>query len=384
MTALTSPIRFAAGATMFVLAASVVVRAAERPVATDVFVSGSEGYHTFRIPSLIASAEGTLLAFCEGRKSSRSDHGDIDLVLRRSSDGGKTWGPIILVYEEGGPDAVTIGNPCPVVDASTGTIWLPFCRDNDTVLVTSSSDDGRRWSAPREITQQVKRPDWGWYATGPGVGIQLRRGEHAGRLVIPCDHRETVEGDEVMFSHVFYSDDNGQSWKLGGSVDRHTDECQVVELSGGELLINMRNYWERTGIRPERGGKRAVARSSDGGVTWSGLDFDAALIEPICQASLIAVPHRENPGSVVLVFSNPANKKQRQEMTVRVSFDEGRTWPQSVLIDEGSAAYSCLAPLADGRIGLLYERDDYGRIVFTTLSLDANDMLGSAAEPSTR
>jgi sialidase-1 len=369
MTALTSPMRFAAGATMFVLAASVVVRAAERPVATDVFVSGSEGYHTFRIPSLIASAEGTLLAFCEGRKSSRSDHGDIDLVLRRSSDGGKTWGPIILVYEEGGPDAVTIGNPCPVVDASTGTIWLPFCRDNDTVLVTSSSDDGRRWSAPQEITQQVKRPDWGWYATGPGVGIQLRRGEHAGRLVIPCDHRETVEGDEVMFSHVFYSDDNGQSWKLGGSVDRHTDECQVVELSGGDLLINMRNYWERTGKRPERGGKRAVARSSDGGVTWSGLDFDAALIEPICQASIRRARWPATGRSGVILFANPASAAGRKRMTVRASFDDGKTWPVAKQLYAGSSAYCCLCMIAPDQVGCLYEKDDYQRIVLARFPL---------------
>ena len=373
MTAMTPPRHFAVGAILFVLVASGVVRAADLPATTDVFVSGSEGYHSYRIPSLLRTREGTLLAFCEGRKNNRRDHGDIDLVLKRSADGGKTWGPIELVYEEGGTKEITIGNPCPVVDESTGTIWLPLCRDNDDVLVTSSTDDGRTWSAPRDITAEVKRPDWGWYATGPGVGIQLEHGEHSGRLVIPCDHREMIDGNAVMFSHVFYSDDHGSTWKLGGSVDRHTDECQVVELGSGELLINMRNYWERSGKRPERGGMRATARSRDGGDTWSELAFDAVLVEPICQASLIAVAGSKESAGPVLVFSNPASKKARREMTVRLSFDEGRTWPVSQSVDAGTAAYSCLSPLGDGRIGLLYERDDYKRIAFMVVPLDLTE-----------
>lgn len=193
---------------------------------TDVFVSGADGYHTFRIPVVLATPAGDLLAFCEGRKSSRNDHGDIDLVLRRSADGGRTWGPLQVVYEEGGDAKTTIGNPCPVVDRSTGTIWLPFCRNNDEVVITHSTDDGKTWSKPKSMTAQVKRPDWGWYATGPGIGIQLETAMHRGRLVIPCDHRERIDGNDIMFSHVFYSDDHGQTWKLGGSADKHTDECQ--------------------------------------------------------------------------------------------------------------------------------------------------------------
>ena len=270
-----------------------------------------------------------------------------------------------------------------MVDASTGTIWLPFCRDNDDVLVTSSSNDGLTWSKPREITTDVKRPDWGWYATGPGVGIQLRHGEHAGRMVIPCDHREKVDGKDTMFSHVFYSDDHGQTWKLGGSADRHTDECQVVELSDGRLLINMRNYWGRDGQRPQRGGMRAIAHSSDGGLTWSDVDFDQTLVEPVCQASLIAMPNPDKTDAQVLLFSNPADAGKRRRMTVRASFDEGRTWPAKVLIYDGSSAYSCLAPLGDGRAGLLFERDDYGRIVFVTVALDGeNDLRAAAAATS--
>ena len=136
----------------------------------------------------MTTVDGDLLAICEGRKTSRADHGDVDLVMKRSSDGGKTWSPLTLVYEQGGEAKITIGNPCPVVDRTTQTIWLPFTRDNDDVLLTSSIDGGRTWAAPRTITQQVKHDDWTWYATGPGIGVQLERGPFKGRLVIPCDH----------------------------------------------------------------------------------------------------------------------------------------------------------------------------------------------------
>ncbi|MFW6163662.1 MAG: sialidase family protein, partial [Planctomycetota bacterium] len=180
------------------------------PEVIDVYVGGRDGYHTYRIPALLATPEGTLLAFCEGRKDNARDHGDIDLMLKRSRDGGRTWGPQQVVYEEGGGAKITIGNPCPVVDEATGVIWLAFCRDNDDVLVTSSRDDGRTWATPTEITAAAKKRAWSWYATGPGVGIQLRRGPHKGRLVIPCDHR--IEGETRNYhSHVIFSDDHGKT-----------------------------------------------------------------------------------------------------------------------------------------------------------------------------
>jgi len=333
----------------------------------DVFVSGSGGYHTYRIPSLLVTGKGTLLAFCEGRKTDRGDHGDLDLMLRRSTDGGKSWSKQQIVYEEGGDEKITIGNPCPVLDERTGRVWLPFCRDNDDVLITYSDDDGKTWATPRDITESVKMPSWGWYATGPGVGIQLQVGKHKGRLVIPCDHREPHEGKTAKFSHVFYSDDGGQSWQLGGSVSPHTDECQVVELPDGRLLINTRNYWQREGGVAERGGKRAVATSSDGGATWSELSFDDQLIEPVCQAGMIA--YQREQGRQLLIFINPASTKSRVRMTVRVSQDDGQSWPISKLVYAGSAAYSCPTQLPDGRIGLLYERDNYRRIAFTSFGL---------------
>ncbi|MBX9789659.1 MAG: exo-alpha-sialidase [Pirellulales bacterium] len=363
-------LRIAVSIALLIVRCAVAPAAEERLPAVDVFVSGQGGYHTYRIPALLRAADGTLLAFCEGRKTSRGDHGDIDLLLRRSSDGGATWSPSEVVYEEGGDKKVTIGNPCPVLDSATCTIWLTFCRDNRDVLVTSSSDHGRTWTAPRDITADVKPAGWSWYATGPGVGIQLSRGAHRGRLVIPCDHREQVGDKGVKCSHVFYSDDHGQTWKLGGTVAHHTDECQVAELADGELLINMRNYLARDGGQPERGLMRTVARSRDGGQTWADFDVDRALVEPVCQASLIAAPAADDASKVVLYFANPATRDKRQNMTVRASYDGGRTWPVVRVVDPGSAAYSSLAVLADGSVGLVYERDDYRAISFVALPRD--------------
>ncbi|MBM4029555.1 MAG: exo-alpha-sialidase, partial [Planctomycetes bacterium] len=161
----------------------------------DVYVSGTAGYHTYRIPSLIVTKKGTILAFCEGRKNSRSDTGDIDLLMKRSADGGKTWSDAMLVWNDKGN---TCGNPCPVVDQGTGVIWLLMTwnrgddneaaikagtgKDTRRVFVSSSADDGATWTRPVDITASVKHKDWRWYATGPGVGIQLQRGPHKGRL----------------------------------------------------------------------------------------------------------------------------------------------------------------------------------------------------------
>ncbi|QDU95146.1 sialidase family protein [Lignipirellula cremea] len=333
------------------------------PELIDVFTAGQEGYHTFRIPAIITAPGGDLLAFCEGRKTGRGDHGDLDLVLKRSSDGGRTWGPLQLVYEEGGDKKVTIGNPCPVVDQSTGVIWLPFNRDNREVLVTSSSDQGKTWSKPRDITADVKASDWDWYACGPGNAIQLTVGKHAGRLVIPCDHRVRGQGswDAAGRSHVFYSDDHGKTWQRGGATDFAMNECAVVQRSDGQLLLNMRSY---------RGKNcRAVALSSDGGDTWGPATDDASLPEPVCQGSLVRYSGADDPRGSILLFSNPASKG-RDHLTVRMSTDEGKTWDHSRLLYAGSSAYSCIVPLPEGAFGVLLERDNYQKITFARCTLD--------------
>lgn len=330
-------------------------RGAEGITKTDIFVSGTEGYHTYRIPSLIVTGKGTLMAIAEGRKVRDSDSGDIDLVGKRSLDGGTTWSPLQLIYEEGGTEAVTIGNPCPVVDAETGIIWLPLCRRNREVLLTHSTDDGQTWAAAQELPS-VRKTDWTWYATGPGVGIQLQRGPHKGRLVIPCDHR--VGGEQLSFSHVFFSDDHGKSWQPGGDVAPRTNECQVAERADGSLLINARNHWGRDGVDASKGGVRIVAVSKDGGQTWGDARFDKTLVEPICQASLLRYSW-DNGQKSRLLFCNPALPNKRRVLTVRLSYDEGETWPVSKPLttwEELFAAYSCLAVLPDGQIGLLFER----------------------------
>lgn len=340
----------------------------------DLFVSGEGGYATYRIPSLITTSHGTLLAFCEGRKNGRSDTGDIDLLVRRSPDGGTTWSDAAVVWDEG-PN--TCGNPCPVVDASTGTIWMAmtwnggkvhekqikpgFGADSRRVFITSSSDDGVTWSEPREITSEVKQKDWTWYATGPGAGIQLQQGPHHGRLVIACDHKEPTKSPNDYFSHVIYSDDHGATWKLGGaSTGGQENECEVVELLDGQLMLNMRNKERSSDFRQ-------VAFSNDGGVTWEDQHPDPVLVEPVCQASLrrIAWPANGEPG--MLCFSNPADKEHRRNMTVRMSLDDGKTWPYALPIYDGSSAYSCLAKLPDGTVGCLYEADDYARIVLARI-----------------
>jgi len=342
---------------------------------TDVFVSGDDGYHTFRIPSLITTSQGTLLAFCEGRKDNRSDRGDINLLVRRSTDNGETWSAPQVVWDD---SVNTCGNPCAVVDRDTGTVWLlstwnrgsdaekdiikQTSEDTRRVFVLSSTDDGLTWSRSREITTDVKQANWTWYATGPGCGIQIQHGLNTGRLVIPCDH---IEADtEHYYSHVIYSDDHGKTWQLGGRTPQHqVNECEVVELANGRLMLNMRNYDRSTK-------SRQVALSDDGGLTWQSQGFDSALIEPICQASIRRYrwPGNDLPG--VILFSNPAHTDARQELTIRASYDDGATWTHARLLHKGGSAYSCLSVLPNGDIGCLYEKDGYQQITLARFPLE--------------
>jgi sialidase-1 len=348
------------------------------PVArTNLFVSGQDGYHTYRIPSLVVTTRGTLLAFAEGRKQTSGDAGDIDLLLKRSLDQGQTWEATQTVWND---DPNTCGNPCPVVDRETGTIWLLLTwnrgddaeheiiaqqsHDTRRVFVTRSTDDGANWSPPAEITQSVKPTHWTWYATGPGAGIQIERGPHRGRLVIPCDHIEAAT--RHYYSHVIVSDDHGATWQLGGSTPQHqVNECEVVELTDNRLLLNMRNYDPKQRARQQ-------AISTDGGFTWTHQRHVPELVEPICQASIRRFSWPDARARSVILFSNPASTK-REALTVRASLDEGETWPVARLLDPRPSAYSCLAVLANGQIGILYEAGDkhpYENLVFARFPVD--------------
>jgi len=355
--------------------------AAAKPEITQapLFVSGQDGYHTYRIPAIIVTTNGSVLAFCEGRKDAGGDSGHIDLLVKRSTDAGKTWSPQQIVWSDG---KNTCGNPAPVVDQSTGTIWLLMTwnlgedkesaihqgtsKDTRRAFVTHSDDDGRTWSKPVEITSSVKKPEWGWYATGPVNAIQLTRGPHKGRLVIPANHSgPNAEGKSVSRSHTIYSDDHGKTWHLGGLQDERTNESTIVELSDGSLLQNMRTYKGKN--------LRAIARSKDAGATWTPVTHDQALIEPVCQACILRATWPDEGQKSRILFSNPASL-QREKMTVRVSYDEGVTWPASRTIYDGPAAYSCLTVLPDKTIGLLYERGEkrpYETIAFCTFPLSA-------------
>jgi sialidase-1 len=358
------------------LAARVNAASDAQPEQSDVFVSGSCGYHTYRIPALVTTTNGTVLAFCEGRRASSSDSGAVDLLLRRSFDGGRTWQPQQIVWTD---KDNTCGNPTPVVDRVSGEIWLlmTWNRGTDTerainsgtgadtrrVFITGSTNDGLTWSASREITPAVKKPQWRWYATGPGNGIQLTRGPHTGRLVVPANHTDYSDpAKHPSRAHVIYSDDHGRTWQIGGVEDEMTNESTVVERADGSLLHNMRSYHGKH--------RRAIATSTDGGASWSPVTLDPALIEPVCQASLLRFSWPESGKPGVVLFSNPASTR-RENLTVRLSYDDGATWPVSRVLNSGPSAYSCVAVLPDRAIGCLYERgtkSPYERITLARFS----------------
>ena len=339
------------------------------------FISGEGGYFRYRIPALEVTTKGTILAFCEGRRYDGSDHDEIDLVLRRSFDGGHTFGGVQLLVSQKG---WTVGNPAPVVDHETGTIWLLFNKNIQdgtlqmtcagtaprTIWVTHSDDDGATWTEPVEITDDVKPPDWTWYAVGPCHGIQTR----SGRLVIPCDHfvyENGVRGDP-SFSHVLYSDDHGRTWEIGGSADEGTDESVILEAADGSLYFNCRNKGEYQ--LPDGGHFRRVGWSVDGGETFSPLVHDAALPEPICQASLCRLTDEASDDRNRVVFSNPGTRAGRQAMTIRLSYDECRKWPVSKLLWGGPSAYSDLCVAPDKSICCFYERGHEGAYETITLA----------------
>lgn len=356
---------------------------------TVVFESGTFDCHTFRIPALVRTGAGTLLAFAEGRRNGAGDSGDIDLLVRRSVDEGESWSDPVVVLSHGSD---TAGNPCPVVDRTSGDVVLLSTRNGGTttereilrgtvawqdsrrVFVQRSSDDGVTWSEPTEITEDVKLPSWRWYATGPGHAIALRHGRFAGRLVAPANHSVPGLAPGSYGAHLLLSDDGGFHWRIG-AVDPGTrgwvnpNESMAAELPTGEILVNAR---DQHGRNPAN---RAQAWSQDGGETFAEpFSPRPDLHAPVVQGSLLSVGD-------VLFFASPADPGKRVRMTVRVSKD-GRGWWPAREISSLPAGYSDLVPMggridpnsgtpenADG-IGLLYEtgqHSSYERLEFTAI-----------------
>lgn len=320
-----------------------------------VFENGKDGYAVYRIPAIITAANGHILAFAEARKNGSGDAGDIDLVMRRSADAGKTWQPQQVVWDDA---TNTCGNPCPVVDLKTGTIhllltWNSGAEHENAIrsgkaplgrrpFHSTSTDHGVTWTKPTDISAQADRPEWGWYATGPGRGIQLTRGANAGRLVIPANHSRA---GGIYDAHALLSDDSGKTWRISFTLGDGANESCVAELHDGAILFNTRMQTHGRGFR-------TTSKSTDGGEKWTVLADEAALPCPRCEGSLLRwSPAEKSP----LIFCNPAGPG-RSNITLRASLDEGATWPHSRLLfaDKGPG-YTALTQLTDKQIGVLHE-----------------------------
>lgn len=361
------------------------------------FVSGQNGYNTYRIPAIARTKSGALLAFCEGRKNSSSDTGNIDLLVRRSVDNGGSWSPQQIVWDHGGN---TCGNPAPVVDLETGTIWLlstwNLGTDSESTIITgtstdtrrvfalNSTDDGLTWSAATEITGTAKQSGWTWYATGPGAGIQLRRGNQAGRLLVACDH---IRADNKAFgSHVVYSDDHGATWRIGGvavtTATVRPNENLAVELvspapgGGSRVFFNARDH--------QSPAARATTFSSDGGSTYAPADFTDAsqFVTPTVQGGLTRCRATDaGDSSNRFLFSCP-NGSSRNRISIWSSADEAVTWSAPKAVFEGPSAYSDMTRLDDGLMGLLVEKGASSAYETITLVRFNEEWLDTPATPA--
>lgn len=326
------------------------------------FSSGESGYFCIKIPVLLRTTNGTLLAFAEARRDSCSDFAWTDIVLKRSSDGGITWSPLQLVRSESGPGITTvIGNAAPVQlragpnATHPGRILLPHNQNESSTWLTWSDDDGLTWAKPRRIPE-ADIEGWAWTTTGPPGALQLS----TGRIVVPSYHGYTRANliNNLVHGHVLLSDDEGETWRLPKQHDHYDkgqglfNEAQAVELKNGSVLMNARSLASFT---PPN---RLQAVSHDGGETFQGVRHVPELPQPFngCEGSIVSAPDG------TLYFSGPDSKLARVRMTIWSSEDSGASWQRLALLDEGMSGYSSLQWLGD-RLGLLYEQSDELQLV---------------------
>ncbi len=340
-----------------------------------VFASNTGGIRLYRIPGMVVTTKGTVLAYCEARKNNASDWGEIEVHLRRSTDGGKSWElPKKIAHTgtrfEGNPTKKkdgeteqTVNNPVAIVNHQTGGIHFLYCVNYSRCFSMRSNDDGITWSKPVEITATFEafrsKYNWNVIATGPGHGIQLK----SGRLVVPIWLAYGKPGDhKPSASATIYSDDHGKTWKAGdiplpneGEMG-NPNETMITELSNGTVMLVNRNV--------SKANRKLITTSPNGATDWTKPYFHPQLWEPICMASIIS--HPSSPGT--LIYSNPhtlsldAGKKEipagrgkRENLSIKLSRDDGKTWPISKTLETGPSAYSDLAVLSDGTILCLYE-----------------------------
>lgn len=353
-----------------------------------VFENKSNGYACYRIPAVIQAPNGDLLAFGEGRVNGCNDFGNVDIVLKRKDGKNHSWQKLVKLVDHGKLQA---GNPAPVVDFldptyPNGRIFLFYNTGNNhenevrkgnglrEVWFITSIDNGKTWSAPTNITSQVHRPnyppkytfkeDWRSYALTPGHAIQLKSPKYKGRIYVPANHSAgpPQKGFNEYQAHGFYSDDHGKTWHLGQSIPTpSSNESIAVELSDGKIMQNIRH---QNGSQKQR----LVAISSNGGTSWDTTYFDPQLPSPVCQASILR--YQISPTKDCLLFSNPNHQQERENMTVRLSFDDGKTWILSRSIREGESAYSDLVIEKNNTIGLLYEHGNDGGIHYANFNYE--------------
>ena len=360
-----------------------------------VFTSGTEGHKSYRIPAIIALKNKEILAFAEGRVNNSGDYGDINIVMKRSADKGRTWSPVKVLVNYASLQA---GNPAPVVDMldaehPQGVVYLFYNTGNNhegevrkgnglrEVWYIKSTDQGKSWSDAVNITLQAHRPfqptanpayqfkeDWRTYANTPGHAFQFQHGVYKGRIFVAANH--TAGDPQAQYrdcnAHGLYSDDHGKTFKLSTNVDiPGSNETMAAELSDGRMMMSIRN--QRGDIK-----QRILAYSSNGGASWDTAYFEPSLPDPVCQGSIITLGYKK--GKAIIASCNAADEKKRDNLTLRISYDEGKTWKKSIVVDKSAdekkrdwAAYSDLVILDKKTIGVFYERNGYAEIVFKTI-----------------